>query len=142
MLWLDALLLEAAFRGPLRNAPGFMTKLFVLLLSRACPQYLHARRNKVHPSSSSMMDGLLSANNRYLGQHDVQVVEQFLTEISSLHPDNRVFLVGTTNHPEDIDTRVLRGGRFSEKLTIPLPNASIEYSFSIAFSRAPVCSMN
>jgi transitional endoplasmic reticulum ATPase len=69
------------------------------------------------------MDGLLPVNNRYLGQHDVQVVEQFLTEISSLHPDNRVFLVGTTNHAEDIDPRVLRGGRFSEKLTIPLPNA-------------------
>jgi len=69
------------------------------------------------------MDGLLPANNRYLAQHDVQLVEQFLTEISSLHPDNRVFLVGTTNHPDDIDTRVLRGGRFSEKLTIPLPDA-------------------
>lgn len=69
------------------------------------------------------MDGLLPANNRYLGQHDVQVAEQFLTEISSLHPDDRVFLVGTTTHPEDVDTRVLRGGRFSEKLTIPLPNA-------------------
>ena len=37
-----------------------------------------------------------------------------------MHPDNRVFLVGTTNHP---DTRVLRGGRFSEKFTIPLPSA-------------------
>jgi SpoVK/Ycf46/Vps4 family AAA+-type ATPase len=68
------------------------------------------------------MDGLLPANNRYLGQHDVQVVEQFLTEINSLHPDNRVFLVGT-NHAEDVDTRVLRGGRVCEKLTIPLPNA-------------------
>jgi len=39
-----------------------------------------------------------------------------------LRPDNRVFLVGTTNHPEDIDARLLRGGRFSGKLTIPLPD--------------------
>ena len=67
------------------------------------------------------MDGLLPANNRYLAQHDVQLVEQFLTEISGLRPENNVFLVGTTNHPENIDPRVLRGGRFSEKILIPPP---------------------
>jgi transitional endoplasmic reticulum ATPase len=31
--------------------------------------------------------------------------------------------VGTTNHPENIDPRVLRGGRFSEKIEIQLPDA-------------------
>ena len=67
------------------------------------------------------MDGLLPANNRYLAQHDIQLVEQFLTEISGLQPENNVFLVGTTNHPENIDPRVLRGGRFSEKIQIQLP---------------------
>jgi transitional endoplasmic reticulum ATPase len=67
------------------------------------------------------MDGLLPATNRYLAQHDIQLVEQFLTEISSLQPENNVFLVGTTNHPENIDPRVLRGGRFSEKILIPPP---------------------
>ena len=40
------------------------------------------------------MDGLLPANSRYLAQHDIQLVEQFLTEISSLQPENNVFLVG------------------------------------------------
>lgn len=69
------------------------------------------------------MDGLLPANNRYLAPHDIQLVEQFLTEISGLQPENNVFLVGTTNHPENIDHRVLRGGRFSEKLQIQLPDA-------------------
>ena len=69
------------------------------------------------------MDGLLPANNRYLAQHDVQLVEQFLTEISGLQPENNVFLVGTTNHPENIDPRVLRGGRFSEKIQILPPGA-------------------
>ena len=67
------------------------------------------------------MDGLLPANNRYLAQHDIQLVEQFLTEISGLQPENDVFLVGTTNHPENIDRRVLRGGRFSEKIRIEPP---------------------
>jgi len=68
------------------------------------------------------MDGLLPASNRYLAQHDVQLVEQFLMEISNLQPENNVFLVGTTNHPENIDPRVLRGGRFSEKIYIPSPD--------------------
>ena len=67
------------------------------------------------------MDGLLPANNRNLSQHDIQVVEQFLTEISELKSQNEVFLIGTTNHPENIDSRVLRGGRFSEKIAILLP---------------------
>jgi transitional endoplasmic reticulum ATPase len=67
------------------------------------------------------MDGLLPANNRYLAQHDIQIVEQFLTEISSLQRDNNIFLVGTTNHPENIDSRVLRGGRISEKIQIQPP---------------------
>ena len=69
------------------------------------------------------MDGLLPPNSRYLAQHDIQLVEQFLTEIGSLRPENNVFLVGTTNHPANIDPRVLRGGRFSEKILIPLPEA-------------------
>ncbi|HEX8800471.1 MAG TPA: ATP-binding protein, partial [Terriglobales bacterium] len=68
------------------------------------------------------MDGLLPRSNRYLGQHDVQLVEQFLIEMSGVQPENNVFLVGTTNFSENIDPRVLRGGRFSEKLLIPLPD--------------------
>jgi transitional endoplasmic reticulum ATPase len=68
------------------------------------------------------MDGLLPGNDRYLGQqHDVQVVDQFLTEISNLQPENNILLVGTTNHVENIDSRVLRGGRFSEKIEIGIP---------------------
>ena len=70
------------------------------------------------------MDGLLPGNNRYVAQHDIQVVEQCLTEISNLQPEHNVFLVGTTNHPENIDPRVLRGGRFSEKIKIGLPGTT------------------
>lgn len=69
------------------------------------------------------MDGLSPANNGHLAQHDVQLVEQFLIEISGLEPESNVFLVGTTNHPENIDPRVLRGGRFSEKIRIEPPGA-------------------
>jgi len=68
------------------------------------------------------MDGLLPGNNRYVGQqHDIQVVDQFMIEISNLQPEHSIFLVGTTNHVENIDSRVLRGGRFSEKIEIGIP---------------------
>jgi transitional endoplasmic reticulum ATPase len=68
------------------------------------------------------MDGLLPRNNRYVTQHDLQVVEQFMIEISNLQAEHNVFLVGTTNHVENIDPRVLRGGRFSEKIPVGFPS--------------------
>jgi transitional endoplasmic reticulum ATPase len=67
------------------------------------------------------MDALLPQASMSLGQHDIQVVDQFLIEISGLQAENNVFLVGATNRPEAIDPRVLRGGRFSEKIKIGLP---------------------
>jgi SpoVK/Ycf46/Vps4 family AAA+-type ATPase len=42
-------------------------------------------------------------------------VERFLAEINELKPENEVFLIGTTNNPENIDAGVPRGGRFSER---------------------------
>ncbi len=67
------------------------------------------------------MEGLLPRTAKHISQHDVQVVEQFLIEIGNLEPEHEVFLVGATNHPDDIDPRALRGGRFSEKIRIDLP---------------------
>ena len=42
--------------------------------------------------------------------------------MSQLDPGNQVFLVGTTNHIDNIDPRVLRGGRFTEKIEIGVPD--------------------
>ncbi len=52
----------------------------------------------------------------------MQLVEQALIEITRLEPAHNVFLVGTTNHIDQIDARVLRGGRFSEKIQIGVPD--------------------
>lgn len=70
------------------------------------------------------IEGLLPRNNGQLNAHDVQLVEQALMEISRLEPAHNVFLIGTTNHIDQIDPRVLRGGRFGEKIEIGVPNAS------------------
>ncbi|MGH9375108.1 MAG: AAA family ATPase, partial [Terriglobia bacterium] len=71
------------------------------------------------------IDALLPQASDSLGQHDLQVVDQFLMEISSLQAENRVFLVGATNRPGSIDPRVLRGGRFSEKIKIGIPGSVV-----------------
>jgi transitional endoplasmic reticulum ATPase len=68
------------------------------------------------------MDGLFPELHGQMSQHDVQLVEQALIEISALKPEHQIFLVGTTNYLERIDPRILRGGRFSEKVFIPVPD--------------------
>lgn len=72
------------------------------------------------------IDGLLPRgdNGYYKGQHQIQIVEQALMLMSQLDPANQVFLVGTTNHIDDIDPRVLRGGRFTEKIEVCAPDDS------------------
>jgi SpoVK/Ycf46/Vps4 family AAA+-type ATPase len=42
--------------------------------------------------------------------------------MSQLDPGNQVFLVGTTNHIDHVDPRVLRGGRFTEKIEVGVPD--------------------
>lgn len=68
------------------------------------------------------MDGLFPHAQGAIGQHDVQVVEQALIEISALGPEHGVFLIGTTNYIDRVDPRILRGGRFSEKIEIGIPD--------------------
>ena len=68
------------------------------------------------------MDGLFPRIHGAMGQHDLQLVEQALIEISALKPEHNVFLIGTTNYLDLVDPRILRGGRFSEKIEIGSPD--------------------
>jgi transitional endoplasmic reticulum ATPase len=70
------------------------------------------------------IDGLLPRNYGQLNAHDVQLVEQALMEITGLEPAHNVFLIGTTNHIDQTDARVLRGGRFGEKVEIGVPDSA------------------
>jgi ATP-dependent 26S proteasome regulatory subunit len=85
--------------------------------------FARARENSPSLIFVDEMDSLVPANQGYLNQYYVQIVEQFLIEISNLQPEHNVFLVATTNHPENIDPRILRGGRFSEKIEIGAPGS-------------------
>jgi AAA+ superfamily predicted ATPase len=51
------------------------------------------------------------------------VVNQLLTEMDSVKSDNDgVFLLGATNHPWDVDTALLRPGRFDRLLLVSPPD--------------------
>jgi transitional endoplasmic reticulum ATPase len=86
-------------------------------------QQLFSRAKEHSPSIIFIdeLDGLAPRPTAMQNTHDRQVTEQFLIEISNLQPQHRVFLIAATNHAEDIDPRVLPGGRFSEKFEVALP---------------------
>jgi transitional endoplasmic reticulum ATPase len=85
---------------------------------------LFARAKENSPSIIFIdeVDGLLPRNTGIQSQHDFQLVEQARTLISALEPQHNVFLIGATNHRDNIDPAILRGGRFSEKLEIGTPD--------------------
>jgi transitional endoplasmic reticulum ATPase len=87
---------------------------------------LFARAKESSPSIIFIdeMDGLLPRNTGLQSQHDIQVVEQARSLISELEPHHNVFLIGATNRLDGIDPAILRGGRFSEKLGIGVPDGA------------------
>jgi transitional endoplasmic reticulum ATPase len=91
---------------------------------RLAQSFARAREHSPSILFIDEMDGLLPRgdNGYYMGQHQIQFVEQALMLMSQLAPGNQVFLIGTTNHIDHIDPRVLRGGRFTEKIEIGVPD--------------------
>ena len=67
------------------------------------------------------LDGLFGSTHTFVSSYDTQFVEQALIEISRIEPSHQVLLVGATNHPDRLDSRITRGGRFSEKIEITVP---------------------
>jgi len=68
------------------------------------------------------IDALLPARQGGIAIHSDKVVNQFLQEMDGMTPNNRVFIVGATNRPDMLDPAVLRGGRLSREIEIPLPD--------------------
>jgi transitional endoplasmic reticulum ATPase len=88
--------------------------------------FARAKENSPSVLFIDEMDGILPGpnNGRYISQHEQKIIEQALMLMSQLDPGNQVFLVGTTNHIDEIDQRVLRGGRFSEKIELGVPDVA------------------
>jgi SpoVK/Ycf46/Vps4 family AAA+-type ATPase len=70
------------------------------------------------------LDALASERGGDSQHHESQkIVNQLLQEISRLEADDRVLVVGATNHPDDVDEAMLRTGRFDAKIEVTPPDA-------------------
>ena len=84
--------------------------------------FARARENAPSIILFEEVDGLAPRNYGQLSSHDVQLTEQLLIETSKLEPAEGVFLIATSNDIERLHPRLLRGGRFSDKLVVGLPD--------------------
>lgn len=68
------------------------------------------------------IDALLANRTGGMNQYSDKVVNQFLHEMDGLKPNTGVFVVGATNRPDMLDAALVRGGRLSRQIEIPLPD--------------------
>jgi len=69
-------------------------------------------------------DALFGVRSAAVGEaapHVNRVLNQFLAEIDGLRTNDRLFILAATNRLDLIDPAMLRAGRLSEKIHVPLP---------------------
>lgn len=84
------------------------------------------------------IDALATDRSARQSKSERQMVNQFLTELSQLSDDNEeVVVIGATNRPDEIDTAMLRTGRFSEKIEVGPPDMNARIALLDAYLVAP-----
>lgn len=68
------------------------------------------------------IDALLPTRTGGINLYSDKVVNQFLHEMDGLVKNKRIFVVGATNRRDMLDPALLRGGRLSRSIEIPLPD--------------------
>jgi len=68
------------------------------------------------------IDALLPSRSGGINQYSDKVVNQFLHEMDGLTRNRRIFVIGATNRRDMLDPALLRGGRLSREIEIPLPD--------------------
>jgi len=68
------------------------------------------------------IDALLPSRSGGVNLYSDKVVNQFLHEMDGLRTNRRIFVIGATNRRELLDPALLRGGRLSREIEIPLPD--------------------
>jgi transitional endoplasmic reticulum ATPase len=68
------------------------------------------------------VDALIGNRAGGMMQYSDKVVNQFLHEMDGLRPNEGIFVVGATNRPDMLDPALVRGGRLSRQIEIPLPD--------------------
>lgn len=68
------------------------------------------------------IDALVPNRAGGMHQYSDKVVNQFLHEMDGLRANPGVFVIGATNRPDMLDPALIRGGRLSRQIEIPLPD--------------------
>ena len=71
-------------------------------------------------------------------QYQTDEVDEFLTMLNET-AKRGIYVIAATNHPENIDSSVLRTGRIDEKIYVPMPDAEMRKSlFRLELKTRPV----
>jgi ATPases of the AAA+ class len=69
------------------------------------------------------VDALVPTRGGGIHLYSDKVVNQFLHEMDGLVQNRGVFVIAATNRPDMLDPALIRGGRLSRQIEIPLPDA-------------------
>lgn len=85
--------------------------------------FIKARQNAPSLIVFDELDSFAAARGTYTGSGvEHSMVNQLLTELDGFRDNEMVFVVGTSNFPESIDSALMRPGRLEFDLQIPFPN--------------------
>ena len=81
------------------------------------------------------IDALLPSRSGGINMYSDKVVNQFLHEMDGMTRNFRVFVVGATNRKDMLDPALLRGGRLSREIEIPLPDFNARRALFVLATR-------
>jgi transitional endoplasmic reticulum ATPase len=84
--------------------------------------FAQARANAPSIVFLDEIDALLPIRTGGVNLFSDKVVNQFLHEMDGLVKNRRIFVVGATNRRDMLDPALLRGGRLSRQIEIPVPD--------------------
>lgn len=90
------------------------------------------------------IDAVATSRSRTREGHERRLVGEILNQLDGLHAQNdRLFVLGATNRPWDIDFALLRAGRFSTSIFIPHPELrEREALFKLYLQTRPTARIN
>lgn len=68
-----------------------------------------------------------------------RIVNQLLTEIDSIEKGKKIYFIGATNRPGNIDKALLRPGRIDKMLPVPYPNLEEKFLILKTIFRGVIC---
>lgn len=92
--------------------------------SRIRKLFKKAKANKPCIIFIDEIDSLLTSSRRGSMEHSStrSTLNQFLTEMDGFNKMEQVFVIGATNHENDLDKAAIRPGRFDKKIYVNLPD--------------------